>query len=75
LIFDNQAIGIFKNKEEVEAYPHWAGARPGDIIFKDVNEDGVIDGNDRVRAVTLRMKSTDCRSSRWALTTFRRTIS
>lgn len=44
-----QAIGIFKNKEEVEAYPHWAGARPGDIIFKDVNEDGVIDGNDRVR--------------------------
>ena len=46
-----QAIGIFKNKEEVEAYPHWAGARPGDIIFKDVNEDGVIDGNDRVRMI------------------------
>lgn len=44
-----EAIGIFKSQEEIEAYPHWAGARPGDIIFKDVNEDGQIDGNDRVR--------------------------
>lgn len=44
-----ETIGIFKSQEEIEAYPHWAGARPGDIIFKDVNEDGQIDGNDRVR--------------------------
>ncbi|MCF0069735.1 SusC/RagA family TonB-linked outer membrane protein [Dyadobacter sp. CY261] len=44
-----QAIGIFKNQAGVDAYPHWTGARPGDVIFKDVNDDGVINGNDRVR--------------------------
>lgn len=43
-----QAIGIFKDQAAVDAYPHWAGARPGDIIFKDVNGDKVIDGLDRV---------------------------
>ncbi|WP_319591958.1 TonB-dependent receptor [uncultured Draconibacterium sp.] len=43
------AIGIFQNQEEIDAYPHWQGARPGDIIFEDYNEDGFIDANDRVR--------------------------
>jgi TonB-linked SusC/RagA family outer membrane protein len=43
-----EAIGIFKDDEAVNAYPHWSGARPGDIIFKDVNLDGKIDGLDRV---------------------------
>ena len=43
------AIGIFKNQAEVDAYPHWSGARPGDVIFEDVNGDGVIDGLDRKR--------------------------
>lgn len=44
------AIGVFHNQAEIDKYPHWAGARPGDIIFKDVNGDGKIDGNDRVRS-------------------------
>ncbi|MEI6276949.1 MAG: TonB-dependent receptor [Prolixibacteraceae bacterium] len=44
-----QAIGIFNNQAEVDAYPHWVGARPGDIIFKDVNEDGKISSLDMVR--------------------------
>ncbi|MFC6858550.1 TonB-dependent receptor [Zunongwangia atlantica] len=43
------AIGIFQTQEEIDNYPHWEGARPGDIIFEDYNDDGVIDGNDRVR--------------------------
>ena len=43
-----QAIGIFKDQDAVDAYPHWAGARPGDVIFEDVNTDGKIDGLDRV---------------------------
>lgn len=43
------AIGVFHNQAEIDKYPHWPGARPGDIIFKDVNGDGKIDGNDRVR--------------------------
>src|SRR5699024_5974225 len=44
-----QAIGIFNNEAEVKSNPHWDGARPGDIIFKDVNDDGKINGLDRVR--------------------------
>jgi TonB-dependent starch-binding outer membrane protein SusC len=43
-----QAIGIFKDQAAIDAYPHWAGAIPGDIIFKDVNNDGKIDGLDKV---------------------------
>jgi TonB-linked SusC/RagA family outer membrane protein len=43
-----QAIGIFKDQAAIDAYPHWAGAVPGDVIFKDVNNDGKIDGLDRV---------------------------
>ncbi len=44
-----ESIGIFKDAASVLAYPHWYGAIPGDIIFKDVNNDNVIDGLDRVR--------------------------
>ncbi|WP_233219011.1 SusC/RagA family TonB-linked outer membrane protein [Adhaeribacter arboris] len=44
-----QSLGIFRDQAAVDAYPHWQGARPGDVIFKDVNNDGVINGNDRVR--------------------------
>ena len=44
------AIGIFKDANALAEYPHWAGSRPGDIIFEDVNNDGKIDGLDRVRA-------------------------
>ena len=43
------AIGVFRDQAAVDAYPHWAGARPGDIMFEDVNNDGKIDGLDRVR--------------------------
>lgn len=45
-----QAIGIFKDQDAVDAYPHWDNARPGDIIFKDVNDDKKIDALDRVRS-------------------------
>ena len=43
-----QAIGIYKDQAQVDATPHWAGAQAGDVIFKDVNGDKVIDGLDRV---------------------------
>lgn len=43
------AIGVFRDQAAVDAYPHWPGARPGDIIFEDYNGDGIIDGKDRVR--------------------------
>lgn len=43
-----QAIGIFNDQAEINAYPHWDGAQPGDVIFEDVNKDGSIDGLDQV---------------------------
>jgi TonB-linked SusC/RagA family outer membrane protein len=45
-----QAIGIFRDQAAVDAYPHWENARPGDIIFEDVNGDGKITALDRVRS-------------------------
>lgn len=44
-----EADGIFRTQEELGSYPHLAEARVGDVRFKDVNEDGIIDGNDKVR--------------------------
>ena len=44
------ADGVFRTQAEVDAYPHWANARPGDIRFVDVNKDGVINADDRVRS-------------------------
>jgi len=43
-----RAIGIFADQAAVDAYPSWANAKPGDVIFEDVSKDGKIDGNDRV---------------------------
>ena len=43
------AIGVFEDQAAVDAVPHWPGARPGDIIFDDVNGDGVINSDDRIR--------------------------
>lgn len=43
-----EAIGIFRDQAAVDAYPHLPGAAPGDVIFRDVNGDEVIDGLDRV---------------------------
>ena len=42
------ADGIFHNQAEIDAYPHWEGAQPGDIRFKDINNDGKIDADDRI---------------------------
>jgi hypothetical protein len=43
------ADGIFHNEKEIADYPHWTGARPGDIRFRDLNGDKQIDGLDRIR--------------------------
>ena len=42
------AIGIFKDDAAVAAYPHWPGAQPGDVIFEDVNGDGIINADDKI---------------------------
>jgi TonB-linked SusC/RagA family outer membrane protein len=46
-----QSIGIFQNQAEVNAHAiqNLGGPTgPGDLIYKDQNGDGVIDGNDKV---------------------------
>jgi TonB-linked SusC/RagA family outer membrane protein len=49
-----RAIGVFADQAAVDKYPHWGGARPGDVIFEDVSgpegkPDNKIDDYDRVR--------------------------
>jgi TonB-linked SusC/RagA family outer membrane protein len=44
-----QADGIFQNTAQLNAYPHQNGTGVGDIKYKDVNGDGVINDLDKVR--------------------------
>jgi len=39
--------GVFQSADDLNAYPHLSTAKPGDLRFVDVNNDGKIDGNDR----------------------------
>ncbi|WP_346854023.1 TonB-dependent receptor [uncultured Draconibacterium sp.] len=45
LMYD--AIGIFAD-EAALSYPHWDGAKPGDVIFRDVDGDGAITSDDKI---------------------------
>ncbi|AEL28624.1 SusC/RagA family TonB-linked outer membrane protein [Cyclobacterium marinum] len=42
-----KSIGIFRDEEQVNSMPHIAGARPGDIIIEDYDNDGEITTDDR----------------------------
>lgn len=44
-----QNAGIFNDAAELSEYPRLPGSQPGDLIYKDINNDGVIDADDRVR--------------------------
>jgi TonB-linked SusC/RagA family outer membrane protein len=46
LMYD--AIGIYKDQAQVDATPHVTGAKPGDVIFRDVSGDGKITGDDQI---------------------------
>ena len=39
--------GIINNQAEYDNYPHGGGAQIGDMFVVDLNDDGVINGNDR----------------------------
>ncbi|MCD8179183.1 MAG: TonB-dependent receptor [Tannerellaceae bacterium] len=43
------AIGIYQTEEEVANSVHIDGAKPGDLIYRDVNDDGEITWDDAVR--------------------------
>lgn len=44
------ALGLFKDYDDIRNSPkqNWATVMPGDIKYKDINSDGVIDNNDIV---------------------------
>ncbi|CAL1521035.1 TonB-dependent receptor [Chitinophaga sp. MM2321] len=44
-----KATGIYKTQEEVDKTPHISGARAGDVIFADMDGNGIIDDLDRIR--------------------------
>lgn len=43
------AIGIFRSADDIAKYPHLSVAQPGDLIYQDVNNDGVINADDQTR--------------------------
>lgn len=44
-----KTAGIFADEGDLSAYPSLPGNQPGDLRYVDVNNDGVINANDRVR--------------------------
>ncbi len=44
-----QAEGIFRSQQEVDSNPIMPGTRVGDLQYKDINGDGVINSADRTR--------------------------
>ncbi|OJX87766.1 MAG: SusC/RagA family TonB-linked outer membrane protein [Paludibacter sp. 47-17] len=48
-----ETIGVFQTQEEIDNYPvnidgaNNTNLRPGDLIFRDINEDGIIDDFDK----------------------------
>lgn len=43
------AIGIFRNADDLNKYPHLPNAQPGDLIYQDYNNDGQITADDATR--------------------------
>ena len=44
-----QVIGVYRTQSDLDTYPGFSGKRLGDLIYKDMNKDGLITGDDRVR--------------------------
>lgn len=44
-----EATGIFRTQADLDNNPHLSNAKMGDLMFRDVNDDKIIDGNDKVR--------------------------
>jgi TonB-linked SusC/RagA family outer membrane protein len=45
--FGHDAMGIFQNQQEIDNHAEQPGAQPGDLMFRDVDGDGVITADDR----------------------------
>ena len=42
--------GIYQSWDEINSTPHMANAQPGDIKYLDIDDNGVINDNDRIRS-------------------------
>ncbi|CAA9223370.1 MAG: Outer membrane TonB-dependent transporter, utilization system for glycans and polysaccharides (PUL), SusC family [uncultured Cytophagales bacterium] len=45
--FGYKQLGVFLDQTDLDAYPHFADTRPGDVKYEDVSGDGRIDAADR----------------------------
>lgn len=45
--FGYDVIGVYQTQEEVDNLPSFGNSQPGDLIYRDVNDDGVISEEDR----------------------------
>ncbi|WP_266368373.1 SusC/RagA family TonB-linked outer membrane protein [Tellurirhabdus rosea] len=45
--FGYRQLGVFRDRADLDSYPRFADAQPGDVKYEDVNGDGKIDANDR----------------------------
>lgn len=45
--FGYDVIGVYQTQEEVDNLPSFGNSQPGDLIYRDVNNDGVISEEDR----------------------------
>jgi len=53
-IYVYEAEGIFQNQAEIDAHATQPLAKPGDVMFRDVNADGIITDDDRTyQGVTI----------------------
>jgi hypothetical protein len=46
-IYGYKQLGVFRDQEELDTYPHFATTRPGDVKYMDTNGDQVINADDR----------------------------
>lgn len=44
-----KALGIYQSQEEIDATPHLAGTKPGDLQYQDTNKDEKITSDDAIR--------------------------
>ncbi len=45
--FGYNVLGVFQNASELNAYPHLSSTEVGDLKFEDVNQDGILNSEDR----------------------------
>ncbi len=45
--FGYNVLGVFQNASELSAYPHLSNTEVGDLKFEDVNNDGILNSEDR----------------------------